>query len=142
MSAPSDRRLWGAVTFSLVVVAALLFAAVMLPSPAPDDMSGLLLPGVTAALAVAAVFSVWVLLAALLGERPVWRHPVARWVWVWTLGYCLALGAAALTHRTNDSMSSVLLYACGLLALFSGAPGLLIAALPPRVRRDFYGRKM
>jgi hypothetical protein len=39
-------------------------------------------------------------------------------------------------------MASVLLYACGMLSLLSGAPGLTISAIPTRVRRDFYGREM
>ena len=128
--------------FSLVVMPALFVAAVMLAGPVPNVAAGYLLAEFTVALAGAGVFSLWVLLAALLALRPAWRHPVARWVWVWTLLCCAGLGLVGLARPTNTLMSSVLLYACGMLALISGLPGLLVAALPTRIRRDFYGREM
>jgi len=139
---PARRRLTGALTFSVVVAPALVLSTVPLSHvPSSDDVA-YIQGWFAACLAVAGVFSVWVLVAALLGVRPAWADPLGRWVWVWTLAYCVILGAVGIAHSSSQSLASALLYASGVLSVISGAIGLPFALIRPRARRDFYGRPM
>jgi hypothetical protein len=141
-TAQARRRLLGALAFSLVVTAVVGLSTVPLShAPSSDDVA-YIQGWLTACLGLAAVFSVWVLVAALLDVRPAWADSLGRWVWVWTMLSCAALLAAGITHSSGESLASVLLYASGWLSAISGAIGLVFAAIPPRAERDFYGRPM
>jgi hypothetical protein len=142
LRAASESRLRVALVFSLVVTLALALAGALLTKRPGDDSTAAILGYVTAGLAVAGIFSLWVLLAALIPLRPVLRHPLGRLVWLWTLASSTVMALVGLAHPDNASLGSVMLYACGVMALLSGVPGLIIAAIPPRARRDFYGRDM
>ena len=139
MRAPSERRLWGALAFSLVVIPGLVGVSVLASRPSQHNVGPV--AALTVGLALAVTLAVWTLVASLLTVRPALKHPLGRWVWIWTFACCAVLAYVGLAHPTT-TMESWLLYACGLLALFWGLPGLVIAAIPPRARRDFYGRKM
>lgn len=139
---PSRRRLAGALAFSFVVVPVIVLSVWVLPRLSVGLDHELAQGWIAATAASAGVFAVWLLIAALLEMRPAWADPVGRRVWLWTGACCVVLAAAGLTHATDGGLGSVLLYASGMLSIVSGAVGLVAALIPPRARRDFYGRPM
>ncbi len=133
----------GALVFSIVVMVLLVLSQWWFRTRPIDGTDLFVLrPSFMIALTVAGVFSVWVLIAALLSVRPALAHPFSRWVWVWTLLTCGVLGVLGFMSASGNTMASVIIYACGMLSLISGAIGLTASAIPPRTKRDFYGRPM
>ena len=138
----SQRRLKGALAFSLFAVPVIALSVWVLPYLSFGYGHELAQGWITAAAATAGIFAVWLLIASLLEMRPAWSQPLGRWLWLWTAACCVLLGAAGFTHASSDTIGSVLLYACGLISVVWGAVGLVVALIPPRARRDFYGRRM
>lgn len=142
MRSPSERRLRGALAFSFVVMPTTAVAAVFLARTVPDKANAFALVSATSALSVTTMFAIVVLVAALQSLRPVWSSRLGTWAWSWTLACCGVMAAIGLSHPSNQSLASLLFYATGMLSLLLGLPGLVLAAIPPRAERDFYGRKM
>jgi hypothetical protein len=130
---PAERRLRGAVTFSVVCMLALLGSSFLMNRM--NDVEGGILFEMSLSLAVvvAAVFSFWYLLSVLLERRPVMSDPHAKWVWVWTAAIWITLVTLAVANREPQSFASATQLSAG---WFVGVSGLLVLpwSLLPRRR--------
>ena len=106
--------------FSVVSLAALLFAARMLSVSPQDSNQVSFFMAVVCAMAAAGVFAFWYLLAVLLERRPALRDPAGRWVWVWALVFWLTMVSLGFVSRGSSSFGAALLVGAGWMVALSG----------------------
>jgi len=141
VSSPQDRRLRGAVIFSVVcLIAVFLVSRAFDVRLAPDQFEKATAMTVPAlGLALGSVYACWLLISALLERRPALRDRQGRWLWGWTLVFTAVLVVLGLMNSVSQTIGQVVLYASGLLVGLIGTVGLLVSALP-RWRRRAAGR--
>jgi len=130
---PKDRRFRTTLTFSVVclvlVAAATRALDVRLDPEDTDTALAMMVPAF--GLALTSVMASGLLVSALLECRPALRDPRGRWLWLWTLVFCVAFMALGSSNGGLQTIGQAVLFASSRVVAFIGAVGLLVAAIPP-----------